>query len=242
MKNINIPKDAISSMTREQLVSWLGTASKRANQRLRQLEKDSLATSSTAYDTIKKYEVDHSTSMAKTRHGETKFKTSFRGRTIQDLRRQAKDVLGFLNTKTSTSKGVRAKFQKQLDSYNERMKKFWEQDGKDPSKFKPASMEVYSYIWKSELAKKIHSMFESDVALEIYQLGYDSGLSTAQIDDICRAIVFRQGMDSITAYNEITDMIKKYSKAIEEGEIEPNGTDSLTEEDFDTLNNISSIY
>lgn len=242
MKNINIPKDAISSMTKEELVSWLGVASKRANQRMRQLEKDSLATSSLAYQYVKTKEVDHSTSLAKTKHGEIKFKTSFKGRTIQDLRRQAKDVMSFLKTKTSTSRGTRNKYQKSLDSYNETMKKQWIEDGNSPESFVPATMEIWANIWASENMKKLHSMLDSNTILQLYQYGEKSGISQAHMEEIVGMIVNRQNMDGITAYNEIRSMIDKYSKAIENGEIEPNGTDSLTEEDFDTLNNISSIY
>ena len=242
MRNINIPKDAISNMTKEELVSWLGTASKRANQRLRQLEKDSLATSSLAYQYVKTKEVDHSTSNAKTKNGETKFKTTFKNRTIQDLRRQAKDVMNFLKTKTSTSRGTRDKYQKALGGYNETMKKQWIEDGNSPESFTPATMDVWASIWASENMKKLHSMFDSNTILQIYQYGERSGISQAHMEEIVGMIVNRQNMDGITAYNEIHSTIDKYSKAIENGEIEPNGTDSLTEEDFNTLNNISSIY
>ena len=242
MKNINIPKDAISSMTKEQLISWLGVASKRANQRMRQLEKDSLATSSLAYQYVKTKEVDHSTSLAKTKHGEIKFKTSFKGKTIQNLRRNAKDVMGFLKTKTSTSRGTRNKYQKSFDSYNETMKNQWIEDGNSPESFVPATMEVWASIWASENMKKLHSMLDSQTILQLYQYGERSNISKAHMEEIVGMIVNRQNMDGITAYNEIRSTIDKYSKAIENGEIEPNGTDSLTEEDFDTLNNISSIY
>lgn len=242
MKNINIPKDAISTMTKEQLVSWLGVASKRANQRMRQLEKDSLATSSLAYQYVKTKEVDHSSSLAKTKHGETKFKTSFKGRTIQDLRRQAKDVLGFLSTKTSTSRGTKKKYQKSLDSYNETLKKSWIEDGNSPDTFVPASMEVWANIWASENMKKLHSLFDSGTILKIYQYAERSGISQAHMEEIVAMVVNRQNMDGLTAYREIHDMIDKYSKAIENGEIEPNGTDSLTKDDLEELNNISSIY
>ena len=242
MKDISIPKDAISSMTKEQLVTWLGSASKRANQRMRQLEKDALDTSSIAYQTVKKYEVDHSTSLAKTKHGETKFKTSFKGRTIQELRRQAKDVLGFLNAKTSTSRGTKNKYQRSLDKFNETMKKRWIEDGNSPETFKPASMSAWANIWQSENLKKLQQLLPSEQIAEIYQYGDDMGLSDAQIEDIVDAIVNREHMDGITAYNEIRDKIQEYGKAIDDGVIEPNGTDSLSDEDLEELNNISPLY
>lgn len=242
MKNISISSDAISTMTKEQLTAWLGTASKRANQRMRQLEKDSLATSSLAYQHIKTREVDHSSSLAKTRHGEIKFKTSFKGRTIQDLRRQAKDVLGFLNAKTSTSKGTKNKYQKSLDKFNETMKKRWIEDGNSPETFKPASMSAWANIWQSENLKKLQSLLPSDQIAEIYQYGEDNGLSDAQMEDIVDAIINRDHMDGMTAYKEIREKINEYSKAVENGEIEPNGTDSLTKEDWDIINGIGSLY
>lgn len=242
MKDISIPKDAISSMTKEQLVSWLGTASKRANQRMCQLEKDALDSASIAYQTIKKYEVDHSTSLAKTKHDETKFKTSFKGRTIQDLRRQAKDVLGFLNAKTSTSKGTRGKYQKSFDKFNETMKKRWIEDSNSPETFKPASMSAWANIWQSENLKKLQQLLPSEQIAEIYQHGDDMGLSDAQMEDIVDALVNREHMDGITAYNEIRDKIQEYGKALDDGVIEPNGTGSLSDEDLEELNNISPLY
>lgn len=242
MKDITISKDSISSMTKEQLVTWLGSANKRANQRMRQLEKDALDTSSIAYQTIKKYEVDHSTSLAKTKHDETKFKTSFKGSTIQDLRRQAKDVLGFLNAKTSTSRGTKNKYQKSFDKFNETMKKRWIEDDNSPETFKPASMSAWANIWQSENLKKLQQLLPSEQIAEIYQYGNDRGLTDAQMEDIVDAIANREHMDGITAYNEIRDKIKEYGKAVEEGKIEPNGTDSLTDEDWNIINNIDSLY
>ena len=242
MKDITISKDSISSMTKEQLVTWLGSANKRANQRMRQLEKDALDTSSIAYQTIKKYEVDHSTSLAKTKHDETKFKTSFKGRTIQDLRRQAKDVLGFLNAKTSTSKGTKNKYQKSFDKFNETMKKRWIEDDNSPETFKPASMSAWANIWQSENLKKLQQLLPSEQIAEIYQHGDDMGLSDAQMEDIVDAIANREHMDGITAYNEIRDKIQEYGKAMDDGVIEPNGTDSLSDEDLEELNNISPLY
>ena len=242
MKDITISKDSISSMTKEQLVTWLGSANKRANQRMRQLEKDALDTSSIAYQTIKKYEVDHSTSLAKTKHDETKFKTSFKGSTIQDLRRQAKDVLGFLNAKTSTSRGTKNKYQKSFDKFNETMKKRWIEDDNSPETFKPASMSAWANIWQSENLKKLQQLLPSEQIAEIYQHGDDMGLSDAQMEDIVDAIANREHMDGITAYNEIRDKIQEYGKAMDDGVIEPNGTDSLSDEDLEELNNISPLY
>lgn len=242
MKDISISKDSISSMTKEQLVTWLGSASKRANQRMCQLKKDALDTSSIAYQTVKKYEVDHSTSLAKTKHDETKFKTSFKGRTIQELRRQAKDVLGFLNAKTSTSRGTKNKYQRSLDKFNETMKKRWIEDDNSPETFKPASMSAWANIWQSENLKKLQQLLPSEQIAEIYQHGDDMGLSDAQFEDIVDAIVNREHMDGITAYNEIRDKIQEYGKAIDDGVIEPNGTDSLSDEDLEELNNISPLF
>ena len=242
MKDISISKDSISSMTKEQLVTWLGSASKRANQRMRQLEKDSLATSSLAYQYVKTKEVDHSTSNAKTKHGETKFKTSFKGRTIQELRRQAKDVSGFLNAKTSTSRGTKNKYQRSLNNFNETMKKRWIEDGNSPKTFKPASMSAWANIWQSENLKKLQQLLPSEQIAEIYQHSDDMGLSDAQIEDIVDAIVNREHMDGITAYNEIRDKIQEYGKAIDDGVIEPNDTDSLSDEDLEELNNISPLF
>lgn len=242
MKNINIPKDAISSMTREQLVSWLGTASKRANQRMRQLEKDRLATSSAAYNRIKSYEVDHSSSLAKTKHGETKFKTSFKGRTIQDLRRQAKDVLKFLDAKTSTSKGTKAKYSKSYNTFVENRRKEWIADGNTAESFVIPSYEAWATNWQIENMKMLESLLTSDQRVRITQYAQDMGLTDNQFNDIIAMVASRQNIDGITAYNEIIGQIKKYGKAIENGEIEPNGTDSLSDEDLEELNNISSIF
>lgn len=242
MKNINIPKDAISSMTREQLVSWLGTASKRANQRMRQLEKDRLDTSSLAYKHIKEREVDHSSSLAKTKHGETKFKTTFKGRTIQDLRRQAKDVLGFLNTKTSTSRGARARHEKAYNKFVENRRKEWIEDGNTAESFVIPSREAWANAWEIENMKMLESLLTSDQRVRITQYAQDMGLTDAQFNDIIAMVASRKNIDGITAYNDIMGQIKKYGQAIEDGEIEPNGTDSLSDKDLEELNNISSVF
>ena len=61
------------------------------------------------------------------------------------------------------------------------------------------------------------------------------------MEDIVDAIVNREHMDGMTAYREIRENIKEYGKAVEKGEIEPNGTDSLTDEDMDIINSIGSL-
>ena len=158
---------------------------KAANQRLKALEKAGLAKSSNAYrymenqlragfsyvtttsgktqkrkrrDTGESYEVQ-------TEDGHVKFRTNFRGMSMEEMRQELRELDTFLfRSKTSTVKGVKEHYKKIKESiennrYNRRVAEF----------FKEKTMEEFAEFWENQQLSKVYEMFGSSTAVEVVQ-------------------------------------------------------------------------
>lgn len=85
----------------------LASAAKRANQRLRELEKQGL-TNAPAYSYIERARFRQDPALGETRHGEVKFRTDIAHMSAEEKSNLRNMIKGFLNAETSTAKGAKA--------------------------------------------------------------------------------------------------------------------------------------
>lgn len=97
----------IMSMDVKQLALYVQSKGKRANQRLREIEKHGLETSSSAYRYVKALEFDADKAIGLTGHGEVKFNITTKGLSQAELRHKASEIEGFLRAKSSTVTGIK---------------------------------------------------------------------------------------------------------------------------------------
>lgn len=93
---------------------------KRANQRLRQLEKSGVSQQSKAYRYVKRLVFDKQINniVDVTNKGEPKFKTSFSNLSNRQLKQQLREVETFLQAKTSTVRSVKKAYEKAYKTYS----------------------------------------------------------------------------------------------------------------------------
>ena len=93
---------------------------KRANQRLRQLEKSGVSQQSRAYRYVKRLVFDKQINniVDVNKKGEPKFKTSFSNLSNRQLKQLLREVETFLQSKTSTVKNVKKAYEKAYKTYS----------------------------------------------------------------------------------------------------------------------------
>ena len=105
---------------RSDIASDVAPMAKRANQRLRELEKRGLTEASHAYRYVERLTFDADSATAHDKKGHVKWNTNTRGKTYQQLQHEKAELERFLNeAKTSTVKGTKAQFEKGYKTYAE---------------------------------------------------------------------------------------------------------------------------
>lgn len=113
---------------REQTEIELRKLAKRANQRLRQLEKDKLSDASKAYHRIELWAYNQNKEFITTQKGSKvrgkatqeglpKFKTTTKGRTTRQLQAEIKQLNIFLNARSSTKSGIDSMYKQAFESF-----------------------------------------------------------------------------------------------------------------------------
>lgn len=127
---------------------------KRANQRLRQIEKSGY-TNSPAYRYILNKAFYKDTNISFTKHGEIKFNTNLRKLSPEQTDELTRMVKGFLSKQTSTVSGTKEMMNNAFTGYNEKLKSLGldELDDKD-----------FLYVWDSAQAKALKEMYGSEQA------------------------------------------------------------------------------
>lgn len=131
---------------------------KRANERLRQLERKGLKTSP-AYKAAERLALEGGKLMSKVSKknspnlGKLKFSTDIRGMSINERSKLREEVKRFLNADTSTVKGVKKVVEKVIPAYKERFKNF---------DFSGIDMEEILNIWTTSIARQYLEMYGSD--------------------------------------------------------------------------------
>lgn len=151
---------------------------KRANQRLRELEKQGL-TNSPAYKAAERLAVIGDIAMSTTGKGEIKFNTNIRKLTYNQRRHLEAEVGRFLSAESSTSKGARAIVERARKAYNEKAKKEFGRD---------IGADEWLNIWEAGIVKQYKLLYGSD---ETFSLVIELKASPLDMDG---AITFMQSM------------------------------------------------
>lgn len=145
-----------NSMNKKELQLAVQTLSKTANQRLRSLEKAGMTRSSNAYRAVERFYWDMERFMDKTSKGEIKFKTTTRGRSVNELKEEVGELREFLfKSKTSTVSDVNRKYKQAYET--------WQKNNPDIK----MSQDEFGDMWIQSNMKKLVSMYGSEIAIEI---------------------------------------------------------------------------
>lgn len=188
----------------KQIKFAVSVLSKTANQRLRQIEKAGLTGASNAYRYIEGRAYDDEPYMDKTNNGEMKFRTNYRGTTLNSLREQMSELQEFLfKSKTSTVTGVKNKY---LKGYETAKKN-------NPELFGKMSFDEFGGLWNTFNMKQIDKMYGSDISIKFINEAESQGLSQDDINEIIASIDEHSSyMGLISQINEKKDR-KKLSTA-----------------------------
>ena len=127
---------------------------KRANQRLRQIEKSGY-TNSPAYRYILNKAFYKDPNIAFTKYGEVKFNTNLRNLSPEQTDELTRMVKGFLSKQTSTVSGTKKMMENVFTGYNDKLQSL----GLDKLEDKD-----FLYVWDSAQAKALKEMYGSDQA------------------------------------------------------------------------------
>lgn len=181
----SIPRRAITKIKdRKKLELTASVYSKRANQRLRELErtlKDPM--SSNAYRQIRDFAEDNRSFMSITSNGEFKFKTAFKKMSLEDLKEEIKQLDTFLfEAKTSTVKGAKAHYKKIKDSIANSPSEGKTQRVKDY--FKNMDEDEFNEFWRYAGIQSLWAMYGSDETVKIIEAAVEKDLSMKQINNM----------------------------------------------------------
>lgn len=175
----------------------LASAVKRANQRLRELEKQGLTNESVAYQRTRKDLIDKKSYASSTKSGEVKFRTDISKLSSSEKRQLKKHVETFLGAKTSTVKGTKSTIKKQYEKF------------KETTGF-TGSMADFGMLWREQKWKAIVDTYGASEAINMVnyvQSVYGIGMELA-VDEIYENL----GASVNEIYNSIGD---KYNSELE---------------------------
>ena len=220
----------VNTLTEKELKAGIQSLAKVANQRLRQLEKSNKATSSPAYKYVERLAFDATKTkgtgkdkysfIGETKWGEIKFNTATKKMSQSQLRQEFSLLQRFLNTKTSTVKGVKKNIVESLEKFKEQYEK---QTGR------PISNDVVS-LWSDSLFKHFSEIYGSDAAENLMQQIDSSDLSSSEVNEILR----KSGFSSNTGYDEVplSTIYDNFDSWAESGLSDSDGQSIETEDDL----------
>lgn len=178
-------------MTKKELQKEVAKMAKRANTRLREIEKKELTKASVAYRYIETESKDKQSYLSKTKKGEIKFDTSLSKKSYNELKEEYAKLNTFLNeSKTSTVRGVKNHYKSIYDTFIQ---------NHPNSKM---TFNQFGDMWRSGQIDKALRMFSSEQAVNIYQ-SEDNNL----VDKVL------ESMDETTA--TYSDFLRELEKAKE---------------------------
>ncbi len=127
---------------------------KRANQRLRQIEKSGY-TNSPSYRYILNKAFYKDPNISFTKHGEIKFNTNLRNLPQAQLDELDSVVHGFLSKQTSTVSGIKTMMKNVFTGYNKKLQSLGMDEIEDKD---------FLYVWDSAQAKALKEMYGSEQA------------------------------------------------------------------------------
>lgn len=168
--------------SRHDLAAEVAIMAKRANQRLREIEKQGLQAPSHAYRYVERLASDGDRATGVDNKGRFKWNTNTRRQSYQDLQHEYAELDRFLNkAKTSTTKGTRAQFKKGYETY----KKKHETDAEDfiGSDSKPLSESEYGDMWGMRNISNLRA-YGSSQLIKLVEDAREKGLTLEEIDNV----------------------------------------------------------
>ena len=182
MKKRSIAQKPGYNWARSRLITQAGVEAKRANQRLREIEKQNLESASNAYKYVEKAAFDGKAWTGKTAKGQIKFNTNFRSMTDEQIKKELDQIRNFLNAKTSVTKGVRKKVEKLTDRFNEKLK---EEGGK-----KEYTQQEFTEIMSENLTAELFKIFDPSAVMRLFA---EDPSYTKNSEQILSALVAAEG-------------------------------------------------
>lgn len=145
---------------------------KRANTRLRAIEKANL-TKTSAYENVRRMEFDDSKNIAYTKKGEIKFRTDVSKMSESELKEHQRIIEDFLQSKSSKVGEIKKRRQQAYDKW----KKEKERQGQNVD----ISVDEFSEFWELSIIKKLNDSLGSDeVELLISEYGEKNVMETLE--------------------------------------------------------------
>ena len=199
IKKINSPKTSLKT-----LQEALEVEAKRANTRLRALEKAGISKSSRAYKAVRDYSEDSREFIKSDRTGNIRFNRSIKGRTKEQLQEELRQLHTFLyESKTSTVKGVK-QTKKKIKEATQSQNVTGSKSQKVQDFFSGMSEEDFDKFWNLTNVKRFYDMFGSDetvniidVAAQNPNIGYDMELINQALGDILTD--YNKSLESVIA-------------------------------------------
>lgn len=159
-------------MSKKELEKKIEKNYKKANARLKALEKAGLTKASNAYRYIQRENYDNADYLT----NKGRFKKPTSKMTRNELLSEYVNLNRFLNeSKTSTVKGTKDRYKKAYNTYAKNIKRVGDT---------PMSFEEYGDFWRSEQNKRLIDMFGSDVLNVISE----NDLDNADLDSIVSSL------------------------------------------------------
>lgn len=183
-------------MTKSAMQNLIADKTKRANRRLRDLERSGISNSSNAYRYIERLAYDDKDIISFTSTGKIKFRTDTKNMSEKELKQQLKYLDNFLSAKTSTVGGVDRKYKKAYKTFSEN------EDNKVNLSYNEY-IDEYDY---EELVKyqKIYG------SMAMQELVAESGVETAK--DIAEKVLKRIEKRGEVSLEEIEKIKSKFKK------------------------------
>ena len=195
-------------MSEIQLKEYIHSVGKAANQRLRELEKQGLESSSAAYRYIERLATDSDLATARTNAGQIKFNLRVRGRNIQELRHMAATIQRFTEGRTSTVTGVKGALKQAWQTFEQ------SQPGAN------MTFGEFAEAMANTLFKNFAKIYGSKTAGAVMDYARGLGLSTAEITGALRAAGFSPdggtAPDLVKIYDSL-DNFAEHKKTVGDG-------------------------
>lgn len=169
-----ITEKYLNSMTDYELKEAVSVMAKRANTRLRNLERANLTNASNAYRQVEAfaYENGKSEFMDTTKNGLIKFKTKTNNRSRNQLKEEVYQLDKFLNqSKTSTVSGTRERYREAYDTFKEKYNV-------------DISYDDFGYFWSMENTQRLLSMFGSSLEVNTLENALAKGYTLEEINKV----------------------------------------------------------
>ena len=199
LRQINSPKISI-----EKLQKTMETEAKRANTRLRAIEKANLQKQSKAYEAIRNYGQDNRHFIKTDKTGNLRFNRSIKGRTREELQEELNQLHEFLyKSKTSTVKGIK-QTKKRIKEATAKQNATGTKSQAVQDFFNNMTEEEFEHFWEMKNIKQLYDMLGSDETVRIIELaknnpyiGEDQELLDIALGDILTD--YNKSVESIVA-------------------------------------------